>query len=139
FGLLYARYFERVFNYLSTAVGAGEAEHATQEVFRLAFEGLPAFELRNASAFRRWLFKIARNHALDQLPKLRRIAPEDPTLVLSLADRPDPSQEEELLRGLDRSEFDRLLRPLPKRQRQVLWLHYVHDLSYADIAGRFGV
>jgi RNA polymerase sigma factor (sigma-70 family) len=85
------------------------------------------------------MFRIARNGAIDRVRELGRVIPEEPALISLRAEAPDPTQEEELLRRLERFEFDRLVRPLRARQRQVLWLRCVRDLGDAEIAERLGI
>src|SRR5687767_3049379 len=77
FGKLYLRYFDGIYGYLRTALrDPHEAEDAAQDVFMQALRAIPRYELRGQPP-RRWLFRIARNQAIDRARR-RRSTPEDP-------------------------------------------------------------
>lgn len=72
-----------------------------------------------------WVARTAANGALDVLRKRRRSVPNATT------HEPDPLIEE-------RMDLARLLRRLPRRQREVVVLRYLADLSERDVAERLG-
>jgi RNA polymerase sigma-70 factor (ECF subfamily) len=127
---LYVRYFDRVWGYMRLALrNPDEAEDATQHVFLKVLEALPAYE-RRGQPFRAWLFRIARNHAVDRLRDRGRIEIEEPARLELLASGGE-------LRGLDwLSDQDMLvfIERLPLTQRQVLVLRYMLDLTTPEIA-----
>ena len=134
FAAIYTRYFDRVYAYLRVALNdAAEAEDATQKVFMSVLESLPAYELREGRPFRAWLFRIARNRALDHHRAGGRVSPEDPTEL----DRRLEAEDKTDLRALTwTSDEDLLLliERLPEAQRQALMLRYVLGFSSAEIA-----
>ena len=83
-----------------------------------------------------WLFRVARNRAIDVLRKRRpEIVAED------VAERPDRSGEQSVERpsaGIEREELRsdvrRLLELLPQRERDVLMLHYLGDMPFREVA-----
>jgi RNA polymerase sigma-70 factor (ECF subfamily) len=65
FGVLYARYQDRIYTYLRTRVGQAEdAADLTQQVFVQALVALPRYRTQGVS-LAAWLFRIARNIATD--------------------------------------------------------------------------
>lgn len=75
-----------------------------------------------------WVQRVAANVAIDQLRRRRRAAEPVPGAVADLA---------EPLVG--RLEVTDLLRRLPARQREVLVLRYVLDLSIEEVAAALGI
>jgi RNA polymerase sigma-70 factor (ECF subfamily) len=136
FALLYMRYFERLYAYLGVVLGnSHEAEEAVQHVFLSALQALPAYE-RRGTPFRAWLFRIARNRALDELRARGRVEPADPHDVdrRREAETAPPSPELNSLGWLSDRELALFVRRLPQAQRQVLMLRFAADLSHTEIA-----
>ncbi|MDX6633790.1 MAG: hypothetical protein QOG09_1454 [Solirubrobacterales bacterium] len=132
FGQLYTRNFDSVYAYLRVAVSdAQEAEDATQQVFTKVLESLPAYE-DQGRPFQAWLFRIARNQAIDYGRRSGRVEPEEPQLIEQRS-----KQSTDDLRALQWTSDDELMmlvKRLPDGQRQVIFLRYVLDLTTADIA-----
>jgi RNA polymerase sigma-70 factor (ECF subfamily) len=135
FDELYDRYYSRVERYFCTALSdRQEAEDAAHQVF---FKILRA--LRGAGwhgeASERWVFRIARNHAID----LQRRAP-GPQLAApeALERMVDAGDGAPLLRRLggpaEGASLLLLLAELPETQRQVLTLRYLVGLGTREIA-----
>ena len=119
--VLFATYRDGVFRYLSRIVGAGEAPDLTQEVFlRVSRSQAPESA---PEAQRAWIFRIARNLALNH----RRDRQRKPATV-ALADvfRP-PGQE---VSAVVREALDQL----PAIDRDVFLLREAAGLSYDEIA-----
>jgi len=76
-----------------------------------------------------WVARVAANLALDVLRRRRR----RPTVV-DAAERPAPAGPS----SIDRLELVRLLEELPRRQREVVVLRYLADLSEAATAEELG-
>ena len=140
FDALYRKYVAQVYNFAVYELGDHhEAEDATERTFLSALAGLPRFEERagadegrDASTFRIWLFRIARNVVAERRRRTRR-RPEAP-LDLALA-TPDALDLEATVvdreaatsawRAVDRLEGDR---------RRAVILRFVHEMSTAEIA-----
>lgn len=135
FGLLYLRYFQRVYGYFSVVLrNAHEAEEATQQVFTAVLESLPRYE-RRAQPFRAWLFTIARRAGLDRLEKSQRLDIVDPAQIAQQIEAEDQTPEDlTALDWLTDRELVLLMDRLPLAQRQVLTLRYMLDLPYGDVA-----
>ncbi len=84
--------------------------------------------LRDASAMRQWLLKIATNHALGRKRRFRRVTwlEISPDLVSPPV---DTTERVALLQGLA---------TLPIRTRAAVVLHYYADLPVADVAAVMG-
>jgi RNA polymerase sigma-70 factor (ECF subfamily) len=132
FADLYSRYFSRVWGYMRLALRtADEAEDATQQVFLNVLEAMPTYE-RRAQPFRAWLFRIARNHAVDRLRERGRLEIEEPAKLELLAE--PRGGDVRCLEWLSDQDVLVFIERLPLAQRQVLVLRYMLDLSTADIA-----
>lgn len=89
---------------------------------------------------RAFLFRTARNLALDHLRKMRtrsgRTEPLDEAVDLP---SPQPSAERALLDRQRVVLFRQALETLPPRCREVFLLHRVHHCTYGEIAHRLGI
>ncbi|KAF0246440.1 MAG: hypothetical protein FD180_704 [Planctomycetota bacterium] len=106
-----------------------DAEDATQETFARMIESLGG--LRDARAFRGWLYRIALNQAHETG---RRRAAE----AKALAAAASTSQENREADAMERSELAQSVRlavkGLEQSLRTTVELRYEHGLAYADIA-----
>jgi RNA polymerase sigma-70 factor, ECF subfamily len=137
FAELYERYFRRVHRYFRTVLGDPyEAEDAAHEVFVKVLRALRrcGFEGQQHEA---WLFRIARNHAIDVHRWRRLPETEDPRVIELHAERSSVQLAPGEFRAspaASQEEFLILLAGLPIAQRQVLALHYLYGMKTADIA-----
>jgi RNA polymerase sigma factor (sigma-70 family) len=102
-----------------------DAEDAAAEALArtaLRWDRISALDHRDA-----WVQRVAANVCLDQLRRRRR-APEPAATVVDVA---DPL--------VGRLEVVDLLRGLPARQREVLALRYLLDMSTEDVAATLGI
>ena len=134
FGCLYLRYFDRIYGYVRmTLRDAHDAEDATQDVFAQAYRALPRFELRGQPV-RGWLFRVARNVAIDRMRR-RRTHPEAPMDLDGHAEAPTTGE------AADAFAHDGLLdqvRLLPDAQREVVVLRYAMEFTFPEIAAVTG-
>lgn len=144
FDALYRKYVAQVYSYAIYELrDTHEAEDATARTFLDALRALPGFQERasaadgaDASTFRVWLFRIARNVVAERRRAARR-RPEAPLDLAAIA--PDPTDIEgavvrretvtTALRAVDRLRGDR---------RRAVILRFVHEMSTAEIAGVLG-
>jgi RNA polymerase sigma-70 factor, ECF subfamily len=127
---LYVGHVDRIYAYLAATVGnRHDAEDLTVQTFLRMLESIGRFEQRS-TPFEAWLFRIARNLAVDHFRRVRRVeptaTPPDPP--------PAPSAEELALSKLDHRGLLVHLRTLPRPQRQVLGLKFLLSLSNAEAA-----
>jgi RNA polymerase sigma-70 factor, ECF subfamily len=131
FEALYVRHVDRVYAYLASTVGnRHDAEDLTVQTFLRVIESIHRFEQR-ATPFEAWLFRIARNLAVDHFRRTRRV---EPTEALPPDAPPQPSAEEQALSKLDGRGLLADVRTLPRPQRQVLGLKFLLHLSNAEAA-----
>jgi len=106
----------------SRIVGRDAAEDVAQETF------LRLMALSKPRRPRAWLAKVARNLAIDEVRRRRRIAP---------VDTPDKATDEPDVAEL--LSVRRAMQDVPERYRLVLWLKHVEGRSAAEIARMTGV
>ena len=115
-----------------------EAADVAQEV---AIDVLGSLEqLRDPEAFDAWVHRITVRRTLRRLKKRRRTNTVETPLAL-LDDRDQPPVREGIDRDTILATRDALaaaLAELPPKQRLVLALRYVHDLSDTEIAAALG-
>jgi RNA polymerase sigma-70 factor, ECF subfamily len=119
---LFTEYRDGVFRYLCRVVGRSDtASDLTQEVFlRVARAGVPA---DGDLAVRAWVFKIARNLALNHLrDEVRRPTP------VELVDGSRPATQE------ISAAIAQALADLPQVDRDVFLMRETAGLSYEEIA-----
>jgi RNA polymerase sigma-70 factor, ECF subfamily len=118
---LYRLHQPAVLRFLSRTVGAREAADLTQDVFvRVSRSPIPTGDDPGRRA---WVFRIARNVAIDHVRKAQR-RPEH-----ELADEPRSADAQDVS-----VEVRQALAALPDVDRDVFLLREVSGLSYAEIA-----
>jgi RNA polymerase sigma-70 factor (ECF subfamily) len=118
--------------------GADDAEDAAQEAFVKAFAGLPRF--RPGAPFRPGLLTIVANEARNR----RRSAGRRETLALRVAEdrlptEAAPSPESAVLAQEGRTALLACLARLAERDREVITLRYLLELSEAESAAALDV
>lgn len=142
FGALYERYFGPVYDFLVRLMrDPEEAADVTQDTFIRAMRAIRT--LREGSSFRGWLFRIARNTALNRLAQRRRSETLDgdaerPAFAVvderRLSD-PETAAEAEEAAAL----VWEAAQALDPRQLSLLDLHLRQGLDTAEIAEVLGV
>ena len=101
-------------------------EDLNQDIWLSIYRGLPG--LLDASKFRPWAFRIARDRVYKEFRRRKlpvEPLPETEHEVMAEADDPSPIDREELQRALD------ILSP---DHREVLVLRFLEELDYEEIA-----
>lgn len=119
----------RVWRYARRMLDAQSADDVTQEVWLAVIRGLP--ELREPARFAPWLFTIARRAVADRLRQEYANAGEPPPAEEIAAEQ---VAEDPVDAMLDRAELVAGLAGLPVREREILALFYLADLSLDDCA-----
>jgi RNA polymerase sigma-70 factor, ECF subfamily len=132
-GVLFDRYHAPLFNFYARLMGdRGTSEDLVQDVFLriLRYRG----SYQPGTAFRPWLYQIARNARFDHYRKSppRQRQAFDPESMPSAAP-PDPAQREQEAELLHRA-----LGLLPEDKREILILARFQELKYTEIAGLLG-
>jgi RNA polymerase sigma-70 factor (ECF subfamily) len=131
---LYQRYVARVYRFLRVRCGSSdEAADLTQQVFLKMAEALPRYRERGAP-FAAWLFRIARNAAIDRARRHRVTVPWD---SLTQAAAPDDVEAWVLDREA-RARVGALLAGLSSDERELLSLRFAAGLSSREIAAVVG-
>ena len=148
FDALYRKYLAQVYAYaLYELADHHAAEDATERTFLRALAALPRFrELARpedgpeASTFRVWLFRIARNVVANERRSRRRrpAASLDAALGAGLAIADGTDLEADAVTRDDAAEALRAMRTLPDDWRRALVLRFVDEMSTAEIAGVLG-
>ncbi len=134
FEALYRSSRDDVYAYVATLLrDRAAAEDVTALAFERAYRRRRTFDRRRGEE-RAWLFGIARNAALDELRRRRRLA----TLVTEPADVGDPA-EDLADRALRRTAVRAALAGLPARDRELVALKFHGGLTNAELAGVLGV
>ncbi len=144
FAQLYDTYMPKIHDLaLGVLRNRTDAEGATSDTFLKAVERLPS--LKNADAFRGWLYTIARNSALDVIESRKRAGQ---TAVQDETATPDPMLSGASLLGEPDAEMmQRELRELMwdaaatlnPRDSQVFELAVRHGLGSAEVADVLGM
>lgn len=134
FNELYKRFGVKIYNYLLYMLGdAASAEDALQEVFIGLWKG--GRDFRSRSKARTWLYRIAYHRAVSVLRKRKN--------SISYDDLQDLISEQDLDTTADQFiQNDRLraaLASLPEKQKAVVLLSFVEEMSYPEIAQVLGV
>ena len=141
FDPLYRKYLAQVYNLAYHELGDHhEAEDVTERTFMLALGGLPRFQEAalddagpEASTFRIWLFRIARNVVANHRRTVRR-RPTAPLEAAAGVPAPDDVEGGAVARS-EVSAAWAAVRRLPGDRRRAVVLRFVDDLSTAEIAG----
>jgi RNA polymerase sigma-70 factor (ECF subfamily) len=135
FEALYRSSRDDVYAYVATLLRDGAAaEDVTALAFERAYRRRRTFDRRRGEE-RAWLFGIARNAALDELRRRRRVA----TLAAEPEDLEAASVEDGADIALRRTAVNVALAQLPARDRELIALKFHAGLSNAELAHVLGV
>jgi len=138
FTSLVNQYLDEIYNYARYMLAdSTEAEDITQKTFLSLYQNIQKLDL--TTSIRPWLFKVARNHCLSYLKKMK---PETFTgNEDAVSDIPDnyPSIESKLDDQITMDRFRMNLETLPTAEKEVLLLKYFEDLTFEQISEIQGV
>ena len=132
---LYRDFVNRIYAYVRAQVGSqADAEDVTSQVFIKAWEAYPRFQPQGATPAS-WLFRIARNAAVDHL----RSANRKERLARAIAHQPEELEDPALLatERLQQRELMALVERLPERQREAISLRH-SGLSFLEVGAILG-
>ncbi|MET8338861.1 sigma-70 family RNA polymerase sigma factor [Streptosporangium canum] len=113
-----------IWTYVRRMLGPAEADDVSQEVWLAVLRGLP--RLKEPGRFAPWLFTIARRAVANRLRE-EYGRPE-------AAAEGEPVSQDATTALVDRAELVAGLSGLPVREREILVLFYLEDLSVEDCA-----
>jgi RNA polymerase sigma-70 factor (ECF subfamily) len=129
---LYLEHFDRIYSYLAMSVGnRHDAEDLTVQTFVRMIESIDRFQWQSVP-FSAWLFRIARNLAIDHFRSTNRFQPE--AEVPEPQGQEEPSAEEHAMRSFGRRSMLKMIGSLPPEQRQVLILKFLFSFANAEVA-----
>lgn len=147
FDRMHARLRKRVFRYVLGKVRDPEAaEDLVQEIFLKLHRFRGSY--RAGLPFLPWFWRVVRNATTDLLRKrgarsdfevLLDKESQEPEAGLENLMAEEPNAEERIIGKCRRRGLFKKLRGLTRLQKKVLWLRFVHDLSYSEVAGRLGL
>jgi RNA polymerase sigma-70 factor (ECF subfamily) len=113
----------------------GETDDIVQEVFIKIFRALGDF--RGDSRLSTWIYRIARNEALNAIERRRpQVIPIDDCEELPASGE---SPETSYRQRVSRERLERLMDRLEEKQRVAIELRYIGDKSYEEIAEIMGI
>ena len=116
------------------------AEDAAQDAFVTAWMKLDT--LKEPKKFASWVCRIAKNCALNMLPRYRSFLPLDDAIGF-VADSESLDPENELVRSeekrRDAEDLRKSVEGLPEKVGEIIRLHYFEGLSIAEIADRMRI
>jgi RNA polymerase sigma-70 factor (ECF subfamily) len=134
---LYRSSAQDVYAYACTLLrDCSAAEEVTALAFERAYRRRGSFDAHRGSQ-RAWLFGIARNAALDELRRRRRLAPLEP--FASYEPSTDGVFDEPAERALTRAALRSALMSLEARDRELIALKFHAGLANADLARVLGL
>jgi len=140
FGELYSIHLDRIYRYVFYQVKDNiTAEDITEEVFVKAWKAIDSCKGKEQT-FSSWLYRIAHNHVIDNLRRLKRrqsIEIETVDIEIETVDKVS-SLELELEGELERQELLGVMACLPQNQRQVIILKFIEGLDNYEIGQVMG-
>ena len=139
FPLLMRKYLTAIYNFAAQFVGYGQnAEDVAQETFIKVWKNLKKFN--PAKKFKPWLFRIARNSAIDYLRQRKLTIPlpgvhddEENGSAADLAD-PAPLPPEQATSLETKKAVRKIIEALPPIYGTMLKLYYLEEFSLPEIA-----
>lgn len=132
FDVLFERHRRGLLAYVSAWTGdRALAEDIVQESFLRLVTRVDRIDPRRGVA--PWLYRVARNRAIDVLRHRKFEAPDGRAVLESAAATGEPS-DQAAMRAEDAERVRRALAKLTEREREVLTLRFYGGLTFADIA-----
>lgn len=137
------RHLKAVYNFVYRLVGnKQDSEDVVQESFLKVWKNLKKYK-KNLN-FKTWLFKIARNAAIDFLRKKKDVAlsvfenDDDSNFLIDNLVDPEPLPDELIDLAERKKILDNALSLISPLYKEVLLLHYVNCLTFDEIGKILG-
>jgi len=135
FTKIYSQFHKPILNYVKSKISDEQsAQDITQEVFIKVFRFHESYH--DGKVFSTWLWTIAKNTISDFLRK-RLTSADKISCDEVVCTRRDA--ESTLVYRDERRDLLRMIRPLTRLQKRVLWLRAIHQLSYGEISEKLGL
>lgn len=133
---LFKQYNHRLLFYIRKLLDRSvEAEDTLQDVWIKVYRKLP--NLKDETAFKPWLFRIAHNEAVSKLRKIRA-SPETRIVDDPVFEEGADSIQDDLFRSFDPRRVNNALQALSLPHREVLTLRFLEQLTCDEIADVVG-
>ncbi len=144
FDALLNRHKAKLFNYILSLVKDAElADDIFQETFVKVIITIKQNRYNDQGKFSAWLFRIARNLAIDSFRQERTegtVSTDNNDFdILNRQEFSEGTIEDSLIELQIEEDLHRLIEHLPESQREVLTMRYYGDLSFKEIAEQTGV
>lgn len=144
FDVLLNRYKTKLFGFIFQLVKDKDfADDIFQETFVKAIMTIRQGRYQESGRFGAWLCRIARNLVVDSFRQEKSeasISADDTECdILNRKELADPTVEDNIIDLQIEDDVRRLVRFLPKPQREVLEMRFYRDLSFKEIADLTGV
>jgi RNA polymerase sigma factor (sigma-70 family) len=131
---LYERYADKVYRKcLSFVKDKAKAEDFTHDIFMRLILRIGTF--KETSKFSTWLFSITYNYCMDQLRLNKKMAEDELTETIDVAEESEDNEEIEM----DTKRLRKVLEGIPPAERTILLMKYQDDFSIKEIADTFGL
>lgn len=127
---IYRYWVTPVYQFIYARVGNyQDAEDLTSQIFLNAFQAFPHYKHRGH--FSAWLFTIARNQLYSSFRKKKT-----PQVPLEAAEAPssNPEMITNIIQSAQIGSLKKLIRNLPEEEQELIYLRYVAELKFSDIA-----
>lgn len=145
FDTLLSRHQQRVFSYIFYIVKNKDlADDIFQETFVKAITTIRQGRYTENGKFSAWITRIAHNLVIDHFRQEKSenqvsADTDDGIDILNRRELADGTIEDMLVNKQITADVRRLIKALPKSQRQVLVMRYYRDMSFKEIAEATGV
>lgn len=130
--LLFRKYNRKLLYYLRRLLDEpADADDVLQDVWLSVLRQIG--KLKEPRAFRTWLYRIARNHAISRLRKKRKTGNLTQAEEVELVDDVE-SVDDDVIQQYSAASVHQALGKLGARHRDVLTLRFLEQLSYDEIA-----
>lgn len=134
YGQIYNLYYKKIYRYCYFNLENRElAQDICQETFLKAWKSLPTFSINSGGTLQAFLFKIAKNLIIDNSRKKK-------TESIDKHENLETNEnfEEDLDRVKDTDNLKRALGKLNEKDRQIIVLKYLEEMSGAEVAKIIG-
>lgn len=140
--ILFMEYKNMIYTIVNRMIyNKDKVEDITSEIFLKIYKNISLFDER--SKLSTWMYRIAYNHCIDYIKKLKKDPLESYEPLDDIAERlPDIKQsslEELALKGEKEKALYAIIDSLPEKYRMVINFYYFKETSYEDISEIIGV
>ena len=141
FETVWNEYYPKLTVFLQTSFGFSDTEDLVQNIMIKIFRKLDSFN--PAYSLSTWIFSIARNSALDEFRKSKRMSSSLEILKseLLVKDKTVESRTPEslFLQKEQNSFLDLFIKKLPQTEREITYLRFYEELQYSEISRITGI